>query len=97
MLKTESGSKVVAQAGNTMQSIVEAVQRINALLGEVTIASDQQTQGISDVNATVSQLDKSTQQNAALVEQASAAAQSMNQQANALSAVVAHFKLPLAA
>jgi methyl-accepting chemotaxis protein len=97
VLKTESGAKVVAQAGNTMQSIVEAVQRINALLGEVTIASDQQTQGISDVNATVSQLDKSTQQNAALVEQASAAAQSMNQQANALSAVVAHFKLPLAA
>ena len=94
VLKTESGAKVVAQAGNTMQSIVEAVQRINALLGEVTIASDQQTQGISDVNATVSQLDKSTQQNAALVEQASAAAQSMNQQANALSAVVAHFKLP---
>lgn len=97
VLKTESGAKVVAQAGNTMQSIVEAVQRINALLGEVSIASDQQTQGISDVNATVSQLDKSTQQNAALVEQASAAAQSMNQQANALSAVVAHFKLPQAA
>ena len=97
VLKTESGAKVVAQAGHTMQSIVEAVQRINALLGEVTIASDQQTQGISDVNTTVSQLDKSTQQNAALVEQASAAAQSMNQQANALSAVVAHFKLPQAA
>ena len=97
VLKTESGAKVVAQAGNTMQSIVEAVQRINALLGEVTIASEQQTQGIGDVNATVSQLDKSTQQNAALVEQASAAAQSMNQQAVALSAVVAHFKLPLAA
>jgi len=94
VLKTESGAKVVAQAGNTMQSIVVAVQRINALLGEVTIASEQQTQGISDVNATVSQLDKSTQQNAALVEQASAAAQSMNQQANTLSAVVAHFNLP---
>ena len=97
VLKTESGAKVVAQAGQTMQSIVEAVQRINALLGEVTVASEQQTQGISDVNTTVAQLDKSTQQNAALVEQASAAAQSMNLQANALSAVVAHFKLPLAA
>jgi methyl-accepting chemotaxis protein len=97
VVKTESGAAVVARAGQTMQSIVDSVQRINALLGEVATAANEQTLGIGEVNATVAQLDKSTQQNAALVEQASAAAQSMNEQATSLSAVVAHFRLPHAA
>jgi methyl-accepting chemotaxis protein len=93
VIKTESGSAVVQEAGKTMQQIVDSVQRINALLAEVASAAAEQTDGIAHVNATVSELDRATQQNAALVEQASASAQSMNQQAQALATVAARFKV----
>jgi methyl-accepting chemotaxis protein len=93
VIKTESGSAVVQEAGTTMQQIVDSVKRINALLAEVASAAAEQTDGIAHVNATVSELDRATQQNAALVEQASASAQSMNQQAQALATVAARFKV----
>jgi methyl-accepting chemotaxis protein len=93
VVKTESGAAVVGQAGENMRQIVESVQRINTLLAEVATASAEQTEGIAHVNATVSEIDRNTQQNAALVEQTSAAAQSMHQQASALASVAARFKI----
>ena len=93
VVKTESGSQVVQQAGETMQQIVDSVQRINTLLTEVASATSEQTTGIAHVNETVSEIDRNTQQNAALVEEASAAAQSMHQQAQALATVASRFKL----
>jgi methyl-accepting chemotaxis protein len=93
VVKTESGAQVVQQAGETMQQIVDSVQRINALLTEVASATSEQTTGIAHVNETVSEIDRNTQQNAALVEEASAAAQSMHQQAQALATVASRFKL----
>jgi methyl-accepting chemotaxis protein len=91
--KTESGAAVVSQAGENMRQIVESVQRINTLLSEVATATAEQTEGIAHVNATVAEIDRNTQSNAALVEQTSAAAQSMHQQAQALAAVAGRFKL----
>ena len=93
VVKTASGGKVVQQAGETMQQIVDSVQRINTLLTEVASATSEQTTGIAHVNETVSEIDRNTQQNAALVEEASAAAQSMHQQAQALATVASRFKL----
>jgi len=93
VVKTESGAAVVGQAGRTMGEIVESVQRINALLADVAHASAEQTQGIGHVNSTVAELDRATQQNAALVEQASAQARLMREQAQGLAAVAGRFKL----
>jgi len=93
VLKTESGAAVVGQAGQTMREIVESVQRINALLADVANASAEQTQGIGHVNSTVAELDRATQQNAALVEETSAQARAMQQQAQALATVAGRFKL----
>jgi methyl-accepting chemotaxis protein len=91
--KTESGAAVVGRAGENMRQIVESVQRINTLLSEVATATAEQTEGIAHVNAAVSEIDRNTQQNAALVEQTSADAQSMHQQAQALAAVASRFKV----
>jgi len=93
VVKTESGSAVVQQAGQTMQAIVDSVKRINQLLTEVATAASEQTDGIAHVNAAVAELDRATQQNAALVEETSAAASSMHQQAQALATVAAKFKV----
>jgi methyl-accepting chemotaxis protein len=91
--KVESGSKMVANAGATMQEIVASVQRVNDIIGEITGSTSQQSEGIGQVNNAVSQLDHMTQQNAALVEQSAAAAESLKDQAQALSELVATFKL----
>jgi methyl-accepting chemotaxis protein len=93
VVKTESGAAVVGQAGQTMREIVDSVQRINALLADVATASNEQTQGIGHVNSTVAELDRATQQNAALVEQASAQARLMREQAQGLATVAGRFKL----
>jgi methyl-accepting chemotaxis protein len=93
VVKTESGAAVVGQAGQTMSEIVASVQRINALLAEVANASAEQTQGIGHVNTTVAELDRATQQNAALVEETSAQARTMHEQAQALATVAGRFKL----
>src|SRR6185295_6047499 len=79
--KVEGGSKLVADAGRTMTEIVGSVQRVSAIIGEITAAATEQGQGIGEVNTSVTQLDQMTQQNAALVEQSAAAAESLREQA----------------
>jgi len=91
--KVEGGSALVAQAGETMTEIVNSVQRVTDIMGEITAATSEQADGIAQVNSAVNQLDQMTQQNAALVEQSAAAASSMKDQARHLAEVVAAFKL----
>jgi methyl-accepting chemotaxis protein len=91
--RVESGSKLVANAGSTMSEIVASVQRVSDIIGEITAASAEQSDGISQVNTSVTQLDQMTQQNAALVEQSAAAAESLRDQAEKLASVVGAFRL----
>jgi methyl-accepting chemotaxis protein len=91
--KVEAGSRLVADAGQTMSEIVGSVQRVSDIIGEITAASGEQSDGISQVNVAVSQLDQMTQQNAALVEQSAAAAESLKDQAMKLAQVVQVFRL----
>ena len=91
--KVESGSRLVKDAGATMDEIVASVQRVSDIIGEITAASSEQSQGIGQVNTSVGQLDQMTQQNAALVEEAAAAASSLEQQARTLQTSVSTFKL----
>ncbi|CAE6749636.1 methyl-accepting chemotaxis protein [Paraburkholderia nemoris] len=89
-----SGSKLVNEAGRTMDEVVQSVERVRALMGEISAASGEQHTGIGQVNLAVMQMDQVTQQNAALVEEASAAAQSMATQSNTLRELVSVFRLP---
>jgi methyl-accepting chemotaxis protein len=91
--KVESGSRLVANAGNTMTEIVSSVQRVSDIIGEITAAAAEQSDGIGQVNTAVIQLDQMTQQNAALVEQSAAAAESLKDQAVRLSDVMSIFRL----
>lgn len=91
--KVEDGSALVAQAGQTMTEIVTSVQRVTDIMGEITAAASEQSDGIAQVNSAIAQLDQMTQQNAALVEESAAAASSMKDQAQRLAGVVATFKL----
>ncbi len=91
--KVDSGSLQVTEAGQTMQDIVAQVRRVADLIGEITSATLEQDAGIGQVNAAVTQLDRMTQQNAALVEQSTAAAASLKEQAARLAQAVAIFKL----
>ncbi|MCX7279035.1 MAG: Cache 3/Cache 2 fusion domain-containing protein [Burkholderiales bacterium] len=91
--KIESGAQLVQDAGSTMDEIVRSVQRVSDIIGEITSASSEQSGGIAEVNTAVSQLDQMTQQNAALVEQSAAAAESLRDQAERLAQAVAVFKL----
>jgi methyl-accepting chemotaxis protein len=91
--KIDSGSRQVAEAGQTMRDIVEQVKRVADLIGEITSATLEQDSGIGQVNEAVTQLDQMTQQNAALVEQSAAAAESLKDQAARLAQAVAIFKL----
>jgi methyl-accepting chemotaxis protein len=91
--KVEAGSRLVADAGQTMSEIVGSVQRVSDIIGEITAASGEQSDGIGQVNVAVNQLDQMTQQNAALVEQSAAAAESLKDQANRLAQVIQIFKL----
>jgi len=91
--KVGNGSRLVEQAGITMTEVVDSVRRVTDVVAEISSASQEQSDGIEQVNHAVSQMDQATQQNAALVEQAAAAAQSLRDQANRLSAVVSVFKL----
>ncbi|WP_042411711.1 methyl-accepting chemotaxis protein [Comamonas aquatica] len=87
------GSAQVAQAGASMQEIVASVRRVTDLIGEISAAASEQHDGFAQVNQAVSNLDQMTQQNAALVEESSAAAMSMNEQAQRLAQVVAVFNV----
>ncbi|WP_279363405.1 methyl-accepting chemotaxis protein [Xanthomonas sacchari] len=91
--RVAEGSALVDRAGSTMQEIVASVQRVTDIMGEISAASQEQSAGIEQVNQTVTQMDESTQQNAALVEEATAAARSMEQQSVELTQAVALFKL----
>ena len=91
--KVESGSVLVARAGETMNEIVQAVRRVTDIMGEISAASDEQSQGIEQVSRAVGQMDEVTQQNAALVEQAAAAAASLEEQTRKLKDVVGHWQV----
>ncbi|MFM2448263.1 MAG: methyl-accepting chemotaxis protein [Pseudomonadota bacterium] len=91
--KVEGGSRLVADAGKTMTEIVGSVQRVSDIIGEITAASSEQSDGISQVSGSVSQLDQMTQQNSALVEQSAAAAESLKEQAHNLTHMVDAFRL----
>ncbi|MDD2933182.1 MAG: methyl-accepting chemotaxis protein [Methylotenera sp.] len=91
--KTAEGTKQVEHAGMTMQEIVSSVQQVADIMGEITVASQEQSIGIAQVNDAISKMDDVTQQNTALVEQAAAAAESMLQQTDELSNAVSVFKL----
>ncbi len=89
----DAGSKLVGEAGTTMDGIVVAVKQVADIMGEIAAASGEQSAGIAQVNQAIVQMDDVTQQNAALVEEAAAAAQSLRDQAGMLSAAVSVFKL----
>jgi methyl-accepting chemotaxis protein len=89
----ERGSSLVDEAGQTMGEIVEQVERVAAIVGAIGTATTEQMQGIGQVSEAVSQLDQVTQQNAALVEESAAAAESLKHQAASLAEVVRVFKL----
>jgi methyl-accepting chemotaxis protein len=91
--RVEAGSRLVADAGKTMKEIVESVQRVSNIIGEITSASSEQSDGIRQLNDSVVHLDQMTQQNAALVEQGAAAAESLKEQAGRLTGMVGTFHL----
>ncbi|WP_338619281.1 methyl-accepting chemotaxis protein [Achromobacter sp. E1] len=91
--KVGAGSQQVERAGATMQEIVASVKRVTDIMGEISAASEEQSSGIDQVNRAVSQMDEVTQQNAALVEEAAAAAGSLQDQAQRLAEAVAVFKI----
>ncbi len=91
--KVEAGSRQVREAGQTMDEIVDSVQRVTDIMAEIMAASAEQTSGIEQINQAIAQMDDVTQQNAALVEQAAAASESMQEQAAHLLQLVSVFKL----
>ncbi|WP_430736469.1 methyl-accepting chemotaxis protein [Pseudomonas anguilliseptica] len=90
--KVETGNTLVAQAGKTMNEIVTAIKRVTDIMAEIAAASAEQSTGIEGVSGAVSQMDEMTQQNAALVEEAAAAAESLLEQATSMTEAVAIFK-----
>ena len=91
--QVDTGNKLVAEAGTTMNDVVDSVRRVTDIMAEIMAATAEQSAGIEQVNQAVGQMDEVTQQNAALVEEASAAAASMDEQAASLLRVVSVFKL----
>jgi len=91
--KVGSGSELVIQAGSTMDEVVTSVRHVADIVGEISAASGEQSDGIGQVNLAITDMDQTTQQNAALVEQAAAAAEAMQEQAARLSDVVSQFRL----
>ncbi|RFP18591.1 MULTISPECIES: methyl-accepting chemotaxis protein [unclassified Duganella] len=91
--KVDAGSKLVDEAGQTMDLIVTSIRQVADIMGEITAATQEQSNGIEEVNQAITQMDEMTQQNAALVEEAAAAAESMQEQAEMLAQAVSIFKL----
>nr|WED69591.1 methyl-accepting chemotaxis protein [Pectobacterium colocasium] len=89
----EAGNRLVVQAGASIQDIVNGVRKVSDLVGEISSASNEQTMGIEQVNVAVNQMEVTTQQNASLVNEASAATQSLQQQAAQLAETVSQFRL----
>ena len=91
--KVDSGTQLVANAGMTMNEIVQGVQRVNGMIGEISTAAAEQSDGISQVNVAVTQLDQMTQQNGALVGESTTAAENLREQAQRLAELVAVFQV----
>jgi methyl-accepting chemotaxis protein len=91
--KVAQGAQLVNRSGETLLEIVTSVKKVSDIIAEITAASGEQASGIDQINSAVAQMDKSTQQNAAMVEQAAAAAESMNEQARGLVDLVGFFRL----
>ena len=91
--KVTTGSKLVDQAGTTMEAIVDSIRQVTDIMSEITVATREQVDGIEQINQAVTQMDQVTQQNAALVEEAAAAAESMQDQAARLVQAVSVFKI----
>ncbi len=94
--RVDAGSRLVGNAGESMREIVVSVQRVTDIIGEITAASNEQSGGIDQINTAVAQLDQMTQQNAALVEESAAAAESLKHQAVQLAEVVEVFRVDAA-
>jgi len=92
--KVETGSHLVEQAGQTMEKIVSSIDRVTRIMGEITAASSAQSTGIGQVNQAIEEMEAATLQNAALVEQAAAAANALHDQADTLTQVVKVFHVP---
>ncbi|RQS36139.1 HAMP domain-containing protein [Burkholderia sp. Bp8992] len=90
----QDGSALAGEAGKTMADVTQAVARVTDIMGEIAAASAEQSRGIDQVNLTITQMDETTQQNAALVEQAAAASKSLEAQGRELSETVAAFRMP---
>jgi methyl-accepting chemotaxis protein-1 (serine sensor receptor) len=91
--KVHHGSELVDQAGATMGEIVGSINRVTDIMSEIMAASEEQTSGIEEVNRAIVQMDQATQQNAALVEEATAAAQQLREEADSLALAVGAFRL----
>ena len=91
--RVEAGSRLVNEAGKTMHDIVNSVGRVTGIISEISAAGQEQTAGIEQINQAISQMDQVTQQNAALVEEAAAASEAMQDQAARLASVVSVFKI----
>jgi methyl-accepting chemotaxis protein len=91
--QVQAGSELVNQAGSTMDEVVASIRRVTSIMSEIASASSEQTAGIEQINQAIVQLDNVTQQNAALVEQAAAAASAMQEEAGRLTGQVGRFKL----
>ncbi|MGF6275592.1 methyl-accepting chemotaxis protein [Massilia sp. UYP11] len=91
--KVAGGSRLVAEAGATMAEIVDSVRRVTDIMGEISSASHEQTEGIEQINGVVAQMDEGTQQNAALVEEAAAAAAALREQSTLLAQAVSVFRI----
>ena len=91
--KVQAGNRLVEQAGSTMHEVVASVRRVTGIMSEMMSASQEQSAGIEQINIAVTQMDNVTQQNAALVEEAAAAAQAMQEQVNSLNEVVSVFRV----
>jgi methyl-accepting chemotaxis protein len=92
--QVRKGAEVVQTAGDAISEIVTSAKQMNSIISEISVASHEQSSGISQVSASVQELDRMTQQNAALVEETAAAAASLNQQAERLAREVSRFRLP---
>ncbi|WP_081986443.1 methyl-accepting chemotaxis protein [Chitinibacter sp. ZOR0017] len=91
--KVDDGAKLVAEAGSTMSEIESSIQRVTDIMSEISAASVEQSAGIAQINQAVIQMDETTQQNAALVEEASAAAEALQEQAQTMAQAIGSFKL----
>jgi len=91
--KVEIGTRLVDQAGSSMQEIVDSVKRVTDIMSEITVASQEQTSGIEQINVAIAQMDQVTQQNSALVEETASAAETMQYRATKLAQLVSVFKL----